>query len=476
MSLTRFRWATLALPLFALGCTMGPDYSRPTVPLSATYKHEGGWRSLPSAAQSQPDAPWWAAYGDPELDRMMRQAAESNQSVAQAEARYRQVLAQLQASRADGLPQIGASSGVQRSGSRGGSSSGSIGQSTGSTSEGTRYEVGATVSWMPDLWGRVRRQTEADQASIESSAADLAAIRLGIQATVAQAYMRIRAIDRYDDLLNQTMEVYARSLTLTRNQYAAGLVARADVIQSETQLQSLRTQASDLKRQRLLEENAIAVLLGGPPSAFSLEPTAELPPPPPVPAQLPAALLARRPDVAAAERLVAAANARIGVAETAWYPDITLSAQAGLQEGRFLDLLNAPRFFWSVGPGLALTLFDGGRRSAALEQSRAQYDEQVAFYRQSFLTGMQEVEDALASLLTLAEKAVQQQRLVELAEENERVVTNRYRAGLVSFLEVSVAQNLTFTSRRTALEIRADRLAASIQLVTALGGGWRPEE
>ncbi|KZD09411.1 efflux transporter outer membrane subunit [Oceanibaculum pacificum] len=473
MSLARFRRILLALPLFALGCTMGPDYSRPAVPLPAAYKHEGGWRSLPDAAQPQPNAPWWAVYSDPQLDRMMRLVAESNQSVAQAQARYRQAQAQLQVSRADGQVQVEGSSGVQRSGGSGG---GGGGRSGGSSIDGTRYEVGTTVSWMPDLWGRVRRQTEADRAAIDSSAADLAAIRLGIQATAAQAYMRIRAIDRYMDLLNQTMEAYARSLALTRNQYAAGLVARADVIQSETQLQSLRTQKSDLQRQRLLEENAIAVLLGGPPAGFGLELTAELPPPPPVPAQLPASLLARRPDVVAAERQVAAANARIGVAETAWYPDITLSAQAGLQEGRFTDLLNAPQFFWSLGPALALTLFDGGRRSAVLEQTRAQYDEQVAAYRETFLTGMREVEDALASLQTLAEKAVQQQRLVELAEENERVVTNRYRAGLVTFLEVSVAQNLTFTSRRTALEIRADRLAASIQLVTALGGGWQPEQ
>ncbi len=187
---------------------------------------------------------------------------------------------------------------------------------------------------------------------------------------------------------------------------------------------------------------------------------------------MPAALLARRPDITAAERLVAAANANIGVAEGAWFPDLTLSAQGVLQEGRFIDLLSAPQFIWSVGPSLAATLFDSGRRSALVEQSRAQYDERVAAYRQTFLTGMQEVEDALATLQTLSEKAVQQQRLVELAEENERVVTNRYRAGLVTFLEVSVAQNQTYTSRRTALEIRAEQLIASIQLVTALGGGW----
>ncbi|MEQ8250184.1 MAG: efflux transporter outer membrane subunit [Oceanibaculum nanhaiense] len=449
------------------GCTVGPDYSRPEVPISAAYKHEAGWRSL-SSVEAPPSGDWWAIYGDPELDRLMRTTAGSNLSVAQAEARYRQALAQLRVSRAGALPQVQGNASAQRSGreNNGG------GSSLSSSSDGTAYQVGATASWVPDLWGKLRRQMEADRASIASSAADLEAMRLSMQSTVAQAYLRIRATDLYLGLLELTREAYARSLELTRNQYSAGLAARADVIQSEVQLQSLLTQESDLLQQRLLNENAIAVLLGRPPAGFAVARTDALPPPPAIPAQMPAALLARRPDITAAERLVAAANANIGVAEGAWFPNLTLSAQGVLQEGRFIDLLSAPQFIWSVGPSLAATLFDSGRRSALVEQSRAQYDERVAAYRQTFLTGMQEVEDALATLQTLSEKAVQQQRLVELAEENERVVTNRYRAGLVTFLEVSVAQNQTYTSRRTALEIRAEQLIASIQLVTALGGGW----
>ena len=435
------------------GCTVGPDYSRPEVPISAAYKHEAGWRSL-SSVEAPPSGDWWAIYGDPELDRLMRTTAGSNLSVAQAEARYRQALAQLRVSRAGALPQVQGNASAQRSGreNNGG------GSSLSSSSDGTAYQVGATASWVPDLWGKLRRQMEADRASIASSAADLEAMRLSMQSTVAQAYLRIRATDLYLGLLELTREAYARSLELTRNQYSAGLAARADVIQSEVQLQSLLTQESDLLQQRLLNENAIAVLLGRPPAGFAVARTDALPPPPAIPAQMPAALLARRPDITAAEG--------------AWFPDLTLSAQGVLQEGRFIDLLSAPQFIWSVGPSLAATLFDSGRRSALVEQSRAQYDERVAAYRQTFLTGMQEVEDALATLQTLSEKAVQQQRLVELAEENERVVTNRYRAGLVTFLEVSVAQNQTYTSRRTALEIRAEQLIASIQLVTALGGGW----
>ena len=450
------------------GCTVGPDYSRPEVPISATYKHEAGWRSL-ATAKAPPAGAWWALYGDPSLDGLMRATAESNLSVVQAEARYRQALAQLRVSRAGALPQVQGNASAQRSGRDNNGGSGAI--SSGS-SDGTSYQAGATASWIPDLWGKVRRQMEADRASIASSAADLEAMRLSMQSTVAQAYLRIRATDLYLGLLELTREAYARSLELTRNQYSAGLAARADVIQSEVQLQSLLTQESDLLQQRLLNENAIAVLLGRPPAGFAVARTDALPPPPAIPAQMPAALLVRRPDITAAERLVAAANANIGVAEGAWFPDLTLSAQGVLQEGRFIDLLSAPQFIWSVGPSLAATLFDSGRRSALVEQSRAQYDERVAAYRQTFLTGMQEVEDALATLQTLSEKAVQQQRLVELAEENERVVTNRYRAGLVTFLEVSVAQNQTYTSRRTALEIRAEQLIASIQLVTALGGGW----
>lgn len=449
------------------GCTVGPDYSRPEVPISATYRHEAGWRSL-SSAEAPPPGVWWALYGDPDLDGLMRATADSNLSVVQAEARYRQALAQLRVSRSGALPQLQGSTSVQRSGRE--NSSGSL--SSGST-DGTTYQLGVTASWVPDLWGKLRRQMEADSASIASSAADLDAMRLSMQSTVAQAYLRIRAIDLYLGLLELTREAYTRSLELTRNQYNAGLAARADVIQSEVQLQSLLTQETDLRQQRLLEENAIAVLLGRPPAGFAIARTDALPPPPAIPAQVPSALLIRRPDVIAAERQVAVANANIGVAEGAWFPDLTLSAQGILQEGRFVDLFSAPQLIWSVGPSLAATLFDSGRRSALVEQSRAQYDERVAAYRQTFLTGIQEVEDALAALQMLDAKAEQQARLVELAEENERVVTNRYRAGLVTFLEVSVAQNQTYTSRRTALEIRADQLAASIRLIVALGGGWR---
>lgn len=462
-----FSFILLGAALLA-GCTVGPDYSRPEVPISATYKHEAGWRSL-ATAEAPPVGAWWVLYDDPQLDGLMRATADSNLSVAQAEARFRQALAQLRVTRSGALPQVQGNASVQRSGreNTGGSSSFS------GNSDGTSYQLGVTASWVPDLWGKVRRQLEADSASIASSAADLDAMRLSMQSTVAQAYLRIRAIDLYLGLLELTREAYTRSLELTRNQYSAGLAARADVIQSEVQLQSLMTQETDLRQQRLLEENAIAVLLGRPPAGFSVARTDALPPPPAIPAQMPSALLVRRPDVIAAERQVAAANANIGVAEGAWFPDLTLSAQGVLQEGRLASLLSAPQLIWSVGPSLAATLFDSGRRSALVEQSRAQYDERVAAYRQTFLTGMQEVEDALATLQMLEAKAGQQARLVELAEENERVVTNRYRAGLVTFLEVSVAQNQTYTSRRTALEIKADQLAASIRLIVALGGGWR---
>lgn len=461
-----FPFALLGAALLA-GCAVGPDYSRPEVPISATYKHEAGWRSL-ATAEAPPVGAWWVLYDDPELDRLMRETADANLSVAQAEARYRQALAQLRVSRAGTLPQVQGNASAQRSGREN-----NAGGSSLSSSDSTSYQIGVTASWVPDLWGKLRRQLEADRASIASSAAELDAMRLSMQSTVAQAYLRIRAIDLYLGLLDLTREAYTRSLELTRNQYRAGLAARADVIQSEVQLQSLMTQETGLRQQRMLEENAIAVLLGRPPAGFSVARTDALPPLPAIPAQMPSALLVRRPDVIAAERQVAVANANIGVAEGAWFPDLTLSAQGALQEGRFIDLFNAPQLIWSVGPSLAATLFDSGRRSALVEQSRAQYDEQVAAYRQTFLTGVQEVEDALATLQMLEAKAGQQARLVELAEENERVVTNRYRAGLVSFLEVSVAQDQTYTSRRTALEIRAEQLAASIRLVVALGGGWR---
>lgn len=477
--------ALALLPVLLLGaCAAGPDYQRPALAEPAAFRHEAGWRTVAAAIASATAASpsgdnGWAAFADPLLQSLVDETAQGNQTLAQAEASYRQAVAVLGASRSEYFPQLGARTSATRSGG-GGSSN------TRTTTAGTSYAASLELSWVPDLWGRVRRQVESDQARLQASDADRAAARLAQQVLVAQAYFQLRIIDRQNALLQQTLVSYDRALQLTRNQYEAGIVARADVIQSETQRESLRVQIFTLARQRTQAEHAIAVLLGRAPGQWQL-PQADAPDPqaalpgsytplhlPAVAPQLPSELLLRRPDIVAAERQVAAANASIGVAQSAWWPDLTLGASVGGNASRFAQLLDTPQRVWSLGPSLAATLFDGGRRAAATQQAEALYDERVAAYRQSALTAWQEVEDALAGLQSLTAQAAQQQRLVALAQENERVVTNRYREGLVSFLELSTAQNLTYTSQRNALDTLGEQLATSVRLLAALGGGWVP--
>jgi len=464
--------AAAVLPLLA-ACTAGPDYQRPAIEAPAAFRHEAGWTTVP-AASAQPDTTaGWALFADPTLQALLDEAGRAHPSLAQAEARYRQAAARLDGRQAERLPRLAASAGATRSGSGGGNGNDAGGADGSGTSAGTRYSAALQLSWTPDLWGRVRRLAEADEAGLQASAADVAGVRLAVQSLAAQAYFQLRILDRQAALLQQTLDAYDRALQLTSHQYAAGMVARADVIQSETQREALRVQIFTLARLRTQTEHAVAVLLGRAPGAWRLAPQARFALHlPAVPGTLPSTLLRRRPDVVAAERQVAAANAAIGVAQSAWWPDLTLSAGLGGNAPHLAELLDAPRRVWSLGPTLAATLFDGGRRTALTAEAQAVYDERVAAYRQSALQAWQEVEDALAGLVSLAGEAAQQQRLVALAQENERVVTHRYREGLVTFLELSVAQNLTYTSQRAALDTLGLQLATSVRLLAALGGGW----
>ena len=461
-----------ALALLLAGCAVGPDYEKPAMAVPASFKQMQGW--VPAQpVQALADGRWWTRYGDPVLDALVADVDVSNQNLAQAEARYRQALALIAGSRAGFFPTVGADASATRSGGGNGNTGG--GSGFGGSSADNRYNASVSVSWMPDLWGRVRREVEASRADAQASAADLAAARLSAQSALAQAYFRVRVLDRQQALLEQTLEAYQRSLDLTRNQYEAGLVSRSDVVLADTQLAQVRVQLRDLDWQRAQQENAIAVLSGRAPADFSLAATREVPRLPAVPEAVPSVILQRRPDVAAAERTVAGANARIGVAQTAWFPDLTLSASGGYQSGSFANWISAPFRYWSIGPALAATLFDGGARSAEIERAMAAYDEQVANYRQTVLTAFQETEDALAMLRVLESEIEAQRQVTALAEENETLVTNRYRAGMVSFLEVAVAQNTTLSARRSLLDLEGSRLDASVQLMAALGGGWDGE-
>lgn len=457
----------MKIPVFLLvvsvsllsGCTLGPDYVRPGTVDTTSLRHDEGWQPMPARSWAASGS-WWLAFEDDTLTALVTQSTRANQTLAQAEARYRAAEAQWRLSRGGLSPEIGASAGASRSGG-----------SDRSVTE--QYDARVQIGWAPDLWGRVRRQTEADQAGLAASAADLAAVRLAIQVAVAESYINLRTLDRQQQILQETMAAYDRSTQLTRNQYEAGIVSRADVLQAETQRQSLRTDLYDLQAARAREQNALAALLGSAPAELAVEQgAAPLPAVPDLPESLPAVLIARRPDVVMAERQVAAANARIGVARTAWLPDITLDLWGGVQSGTFSGLFDAPARVWSLGPSLAQTLFDGGRRTASLDMAVARYDEQAAFYRQTVLDSLRELEDALATLQILAGKTEQQAALLQLAEENERVITNRYRAGQVSFLEVATAQNITLSTRRVAVDLHAQRLAATVQLAAIIGGGW----
>lgn len=472
MLLPRLPTALAALLLSA--CASPPAYRAPQLALPAGFAHAAPDTSVATAMPSTPATPaiaadWWQAYGDAELDGLLRQVALSNAELAQAEARWRQALALVDAARALDRPQLGASADATRSGaSRGGSAAGS----------GTRLSTGLALAWTPDLWGRAALQRSAAEAGAQAQAALLDAARLALQLAAAQGYVRLRALDAQLALQAEAETAYQRSLELTRAQYEAGLVARADVIQAETQLQSLRTQVFAIGRQRALEANALALLAGSTPAERRIAARAPqaanaLPAMPAVPGTLPAELLRRRPDLAAAERQLAAAHAQWGIAQSAWLPDLRLSASGSLQAGSLAGLLDAPARVWSLGPSLAATLLDGGTRRAAEAQALAAYDAQAAAWRAGVLAAVRETEDALAQLATLSDQEREQQRLVALAAENEQVVGYRYGAGEISFLEVATAQNLALAARRTLLDVQAERLAASMALVAALGGGWQ---
>ncbi|HWU68313.1 MAG TPA: efflux transporter outer membrane subunit [Stenotrophobium sp.] len=462
----------VALPLLALAaCAMGPDYVKPSAPTPAGYKQAGDWLHA-QPQDSIARGPWWQAFKDPLLDQLEQQVDISNQTLAQAEAQYRQAQALVLSARAGYLPTLSAGASATRSHSGSGSPSGSSGSATGGRS-GDNFSLSLDASWEPDLWGRVRRTVEANEADASASAADLASARLSTQAQLAQDYFQLRVLDEQRRLLDETVAGYQRSLQLTQNQYAAGVAARADVVQAQTQLKTAQAQAIDSGIQRAQLEHAIAVLIGKPPADFSIAPAPLLAIiPPPSPPGVPSSLLQRRPDIAAAERRMAAANAQIGVAETAYFPDLTLSASGGYQGNSFADWISLPYRFWSVGPSLAMTLFNGGARKAQTDQAIAAYDQTVASYRQTVLTAFQDVEDTLVQLQLLAQEAQVQDQAVAAAQESVKIATNQYQAGLVSYLNVVSAQNAAYGTRRGALNVLGSRLGASVLLIKALGGDW----
>lgn len=470
-ALAAYRLPTLlALSLVLSACALGPDYQRPQLQTPAQFKQIEGWtQAQPGDALARGN--WWQLYGDAELNALVDRLNVSNQNLAASEAQYRQARALVRGARAAFYPSLSSSAGATRS-SQG---SGTTNTSSSTSGVSKSYDLSLNAAWELDIWGKLRRSLESSRAGFEASAADLAALKLSLQAELVQSYLQLRVLDDQQRLLDATVAAYARSLKLTENQYNAGIVPKSDVSQALTQLKSTQAQAIDLKWQRAQLEHAIAVLVGVPPSELSIAVREQLPALPEIPVALPSQLLERRPDVAAAERRVMAANAEIGVAEAAWYPDLTISASGGYRGSSFADWIDLPNRFWSLGPQLALTLFDGGARSAELERSEAAYDQTVAQYRQAVLDSFREVEDYLVQLRVLQQEAVIQQEALDAARESLRLIENQYRAGTVDFNSVVNVQATALNNERSNLSLLGSRLTASVQLIAALGGGWQGE-
>jgi NodT family efflux transporter outer membrane factor (OMF) lipoprotein len=481
--------AITGLWLCITGCSVGPDYVRPPAETPPAYKENTGWK-VAQPRDELPRGKWWEIYQDPHLNALEEQVDISNQNLAAAEANFRQALALIRVARAAYFPtvtgtpswsrfkrseNIGSSNSNLAGASRTGPSSGSISTLPGATL--SDYLLNFAATWELDIWGKVRRSVEASKASAQAAAATLEGVRLSAQATVAQNYFLIRSLDEQQRLFNDTVAAYQKVLDLTKNRYAVGVASKGDVAQAQTQLKSTQAQAVDLGVQRSQLEHAIAVLLGKPPASFAIaaKKVADLKVPA-IPAGVPSELLERRPDIAAAERNMAVANAQIGVAVAAYYPTITLSSTGGFEASQAAKWFLWPSRFWSLGAAGAQTLFTGGLRGGQTASARAAYDATVATYRQTVLTGFQEVEDNLAALRILEQESKVQDEAVKSARESLTVSTNQYRAGTISHLDLMVVETVAFNNERTAITILGNRMSASTLLVKALGGGWKASE
>lgn len=454
--------------IFASSCTVGPNYARPRIEAPANYKETGG-TTAPRSLDDVIGKNWWEIFADPELNALEQRVDISNQNIAQAEARFRQARALVQQTRAAYFPTVTIGVGVTRT-----APSATAGSSTARNSQTfTEHSLPIDVSWELDVWGRIRRSVESSKALAQAGAADLEAAKLSARAELAQDYFELRSLDGQKQLLDDTVVAFAKSLQLTNNRYRSGIASRGDVLQAETQLKTTQAQVIDIGVQRAQLEHAIALLIGKAPADLTVSVAPLSATPPTLPAGVPAELLKRRPDVASAERTLAVANAQIGVAEAAYYPTVSIDSQGGFESSSLSKWFSWMGRFWSAGFGLSETLFDGGARKAQVEQAKAVYDADMAAYRQSVLTGFQEVEDNLAAQRILGSEAQAQDEAVRAAQQSLAVTTNQYQAGIVSYLNVVVAQTTALTNERTAVDILGRRLNACVLLVKALGGGWK---
>jgi len=446
---------------FALltACAVGPNYKRPALDTSAAYKEQNGWKpSEPSDALDR--GPWWEIFHDDVLSGLEAQLNISNENIKEAAAAVEEARALVRQARSGFWPQVGVNASRQRS-------------VTGDNDPKTLTSAGISGSWDIDLWGQIRRSTESNRASMQASEAALASARLAAQAQLATAYFELRAQDQLQIILNDIVAAEQQSLKITENRYRVGVAAKADVVNAQTQLLSSQAQQVNAPLQRAILEHAIAVLVGQQPAQFSVATAAMRADVPTVPAGLPSELLERRPDVAQAERQVAAANARIGVAISAFFPSLTITGSDDYQGNTISHLIRTANRVWAIGPTVALSVFDAGLRRAEVSQARAVYEQRVDNYRQTVLTSLQQVEDNIATLRVLEQRGVIEEAAVKAAREAETLTLNQYKAGTVPYSSVITAQTTRLNSEQNALDVLSGRLQASVAMIQALGGGWK---
>jgi outer membrane protein, multidrug efflux system len=458
--------ACVAAGLALAGCQLAPHYTPPSLTMPIAYKEVGPWTPA-SPADSAPRGDWWTVYGDQALDGLEQRIDTDNPDLALALARYDEAQAYAAQARAALFPEVdlsGSATGSRQSANRP--------LRVGGPNYYGDNVVAGSVSYEIDLWGRVRNLVSAGKADAQASAADAASVRLSLEAQLADAYLSLRGLDAEAKLLADTTNAYTIALKLTQTLHAGGAVAGLDVSRAQTQLQIARAQEVDVFALRALYEHEIAALVGEPASSFSLAPVAQLPPSPKVPVSAPSLILQRRPDIAAAERRAAAANAMIGVARSAFFPTITLGGTGGFENTAGANLLTAADSWWTLGPAFAMALFDGGRRAAQVRASRDQFKEASASYRSTVLAAFQQVEDNLALCNKLADESREQSAAVTAAEHTEALAMTQYKLGAVTYLDVVIAQTTDLQAQSTQLTIETRRLQASVDLVRSLGGGW----
>jgi len=450
------------------GCAVGPKYHTPTVQTPPAYKEVGDWKPAQPNDQNL-GGTWWTIFQDPQLDALELQVNVSNQNLKAAEAQYRQARAVLRYYRADYYPTVTAGFSATRT------RVSSHRPPPSSVFDGITYNdftLPVDVSYQADVWGRVRRNVESYREQAQASAADLATVNLSMHADLAVDYFLARSLDAEEQLLYSTVKQYEQALELIESRFAGGIASDVEVQQARTQLETTRAQAIDVGVARAQYEHAVAILIGKPPAEFTLPPLPLTSPPPDIPVSMPSELLERRPDIAAAERRVASANAQIGVAKSAYYPLISLGASGGFESSSITTLLNGPSGLWSFGFSAVTTIFDVGRRRAASDQAIAAYDQTVANYRETVLTGFQQVEDSVAALRILEREAQTQQQAVAAAQKYLELAVTRYKGGVTSYLEVTTAQSAALSDEVTAVNILGRRMVDAVTLIQALGGGW----